>query len=44
MQDFTNRLAEVFDEFAQLPDEPDAPPMSVFLAVHPDTTRRAVSS
>ena len=39
MQDFTDRLAEVFDEFAQLPDDPDAPPMSVFLAIHPDTTR-----
>ncbi|HEY2167459.1 MAG TPA: winged helix-turn-helix domain-containing protein [Jatrophihabitantaceae bacterium] len=39
MKKFSDRLAELLDEFAQLPDDPDAPPMSVFFAVHPDTTR-----
>ena len=39
MKLFQDRLAELLDEFANLPDDPSAPPMSVFLAVHPDTTR-----
>jgi hypothetical protein len=39
LSEFTDRVAEVFEEFAELPDDPDAPPMSVFFAVHPDTTR-----
>ena len=39
MTEFRDRLQALLDEFAQRPDDPSAPPWSVFLAVHPDATR-----
>jgi hypothetical protein len=39
MARFEKRLTALLDEFAALPDDPDAPPWSVFLAIHPDVTR-----
>jgi hypothetical protein len=41
-EEFKDRLSELLDEFAQRPDVPDAPPWSVFVAMHPDVTRAAV--
>jgi DNA-binding MarR family transcriptional regulator len=40
-EEFKDRLSELLDEFAQRPDVPDAPPWSVFVAMHPDVTRAA---
>jgi DNA-binding MarR family transcriptional regulator len=39
MAEFRDRLRELLDEFEQRPDDPTAPPWSVFLAIHPDVTR-----
>ncbi len=39
MQEFRDRLRELVDDFADRPDDPDAPAWSVFLAVHPDRSR-----
>lgn len=39
MTEFKDRLLELLDEFARRPDDPTAPPWSVFLAIHPDVTR-----
>ena len=39
MAEFRDRLQALLDEFADLPDDPDAPPWSVFLAIHPDPNR-----
>ncbi|PZS34299.1 MAG: ArsR family transcriptional regulator [Pseudonocardiales bacterium] len=39
MARFEKRLQALLDEFAALPDDPTAPPWSVFLAIHPDVTR-----
>jgi hypothetical protein len=45
MAEFEKRLADLLDEFAARPDDPGAPPWSVFLAIHPDVTRaRAAAS
>jgi DNA-binding transcriptional ArsR family regulator len=42
MAEFVDRLGELLDEFAKRPDDPSAPPWSVFLAIHPDVTRAQV--
>lgn len=42
METFRKRLGALFDEYAALPDDPAAEPWSVFLAMHPDVTRKAV--
>lgn len=39
MIEFRDRLAGLLDEFAQRPDDPGAPPWSLFMAIHPDVTR-----
>jgi DNA-binding transcriptional ArsR family regulator len=39
MEEFRDRLQALLDEFAAQPDDPDAPPWSVFLAIHPDPNR-----
>ncbi len=39
MKEFQERLQALLDEYAALPSDPQAPPMSLFLAVHPDVTR-----
>jgi DNA-binding MarR family transcriptional regulator len=39
MDEFEKRLTALLDEFAALPDDPTAPPWSVFMAIHPDATR-----
>lgn len=39
MEEFRGRLQALLDEFAQRPDDPTAPPWSVFLAIHPDVIR-----
>ena len=39
MQEFRDRLGELLDEFAERPTDPDAAAWSVFVAVHPDTSR-----
>ena len=44
MEEFRERLAELFDDFAARPDEPDAPPWSIFFALHPDVSRAKRSS
>jgi DNA-binding MarR family transcriptional regulator len=41
-EEFKDRLSDLLDEFAQRPDVPDAPPWSVFVAMHPDVTRAAL--
>jgi hypothetical protein len=41
-EEFKDRMAELLDEFAQRPDVPDAPPWSIFVAMHPDVTRAAI--
>lgn len=42
-EEFKDRLAELLDEFAARPDDPDAAPWSVFVAMHPDVTRAALT-
>ncbi len=44
MTEFRGRLQALLDEFAERPDDPQAPPWSVFLAIHPDITRLRVSA
>lgn len=39
MDEFLVRIQALLDEYAALPSDPNAPPMSVFFAVHPDITR-----
>ena len=39
MAEFRERLEELLYEFSQRPDVPDAPPWSVFYAIHPDVSR-----
>lgn len=39
MKRFEDRLRDLLDDVAQWPDDPTAPPVSMFVAVHPDTTR-----
>jgi len=39
MAEFRDRLQALLDEFADRPDDPDAPPWSVFLAIHADPNR-----
>jgi hypothetical protein len=39
MAEFRDRLGELLDEFSERPDDPDAPPWSVFYAIHPDVSR-----
>jgi hypothetical protein len=39
MDEFRERLQALLDEYADRPDDPDAPPWSVFLAIHPDPNR-----
>lgn len=34
-----DRISELLNEFAELPDDPDGKPWSVFLALHPDPNR-----
>jgi predicted ArsR family transcriptional regulator len=41
LEEFRERLSELFDEFAARPDDPDAPAWSVFFALHPDMSRGA---
>lgn len=41
MAEFRDRLEELLYEFSQRPDVPDAPPWSVFYAIHPDVSRAA---
>jgi len=36
---FRDRMSALLDEFAQLPEDPDGRPWSVFLALHPDPNR-----
>ena len=36
-----DRIAALFDEFAQLPDDPEGEAWSLFYAVHPDPNRRS---
>ncbi|MGI8881447.1 MAG: ArsR/SmtB family transcription factor [Jatrophihabitans sp.] len=44
MDEFLLRMQGLLDEYAALPDDPDAPPMSIFFAVHPDITRAPARS
>jgi hypothetical protein len=39
MAEFRGRLRELFDDFANRPEDPGAEAWSVFLAVHPDPNR-----
>jgi DNA-binding MarR family transcriptional regulator len=39
MEEFRERLSDLFDEFAARADDPHARPWSVFFAIHPDTSR-----
>lgn len=39
MEEFRDRLSELFDEFAARADDPGAAPWSVFFALHPDVSR-----
>ena len=39
LDEFAQRLQEVLDEYAARPPSPDGDPVSVFLAIHPDTGR-----
>lgn len=36
---FSDRISELLDEFAKLPEDADGRPWSVFLAMHPDPNR-----
>ena len=40
LEELHDRLAEVLDDFAERPPSPQGRPWSLFLAVHPDTSRR----
>jgi DNA-binding transcriptional ArsR family regulator len=40
MDEFRSRLYGLLEEFAERPDDPAAPPWSLFLALHPDPNRR----
>lgn len=40
LQRLNQRIAEVLNEFAALPDDPEGEAWSVFYAVHPDPNRR----
>jgi hypothetical protein len=39
LAEFQDRLQALFDEFSARPDDPSAPPWSVFMAMHPDVLR-----
>ena len=39
LEDLHRRLQDVLDEYAARPPSPDGDPVSVFLAIHPDTAR-----
>ncbi len=39
LEEFRDRLRDLLDEFAALPDDPTAPAWSLFLALHPDPNR-----
>ena len=39
LEAFQDRLQELLDEYAARPPTPDGDPVSVFLAIHPDTGR-----
>jgi predicted ArsR family transcriptional regulator len=39
LEAFHDRLQELLDEYAARPPSPDGDPISVFLAIHPDTGR-----
>ena len=39
LEEFRDRLRDLLDEFAALPDDPAAPAWSLFLALHPDPNR-----
>lgn len=43
LDDFRNRLQNLLDEVAKLPDDPSAPAWSLFYALHPDPNRPRVS-
>ena len=43
MAEFRDRLHALFDEFSTRPDDPSAPPWSVFMAMHPDVLRARAS-
>ena len=43
MDEFRERLSDLFDEFAARPDDPTAKPWSIFFAMHPDRTRSRAS-
>ena len=38
-EQFKDRMSALLDEFANLPEDPDGKPWSVFLALHPDPNR-----
>lgn len=42
LDDFRNRLQNLLDEVAKLPDDPSAPAWSLFYALHPDPNRPKV--
>jgi DNA-binding MarR family transcriptional regulator len=44
MEEFRERLGELFDEFAAREDDPTAKPWSVFFAIHPDRAREKANS
>lgn len=39
LADFRSRLLDLLDEVSKLPDDPSAPAMSLFSALHPDPNR-----
>ncbi len=39
LEEFHGRLQDLLDEYAARPASPDGEPLSVFLAIHPDTGR-----
>jgi DNA-binding MarR family transcriptional regulator len=39
LAEFERRLDDLLNDFAARPDDPDAPPLSLFIAMHPDVTR-----
>jgi DNA-binding MarR family transcriptional regulator len=40
MEEFRRRIAELLNDFVSRPSDPDSEPFSVFLAIHPDVSRR----
>jgi DNA-binding transcriptional ArsR family regulator len=40
LEEFRQRVKDLFDEYVALPSDPDAEPYSIFYVIHPDVSRR----